>query len=225
MLKHDYILRLIEQIARVFARLLQRVSGDPQQALGDELDRALQDLSGLSLDLVATLSLDGLLEMLRADGEPDVPRTLAVAELLYLHALVRERQGDESGAFGVRVRALTLYLETLIAFRHERLAAAAGRADELMEALRQHDLPDATSRRLFRYLEVTGRLAEAEDVLFEMIERGSGGDRLVAEGIAFYERLLECDDAFLDSGNLPRDEIIEGLDELRQGGGRGRDDG
>jgi len=219
-LKHDYILRLIEQIARVFARLLQRLAGEPQRELEEELDRALQDLSGLSLDLVQTLSLQGLLEVLRAGGEPDVARALAVAEMLYLHALVRERQGDGARAHGDRVRALTLYLEVLLAFRHERLAAATGRAEELVEALRGSELPDPTLTRLFRYLEVTGRLARAEDVLFEMVERGTGGEQVIADGIAFFARLLEMDDAALEAGDLPREEVMEGLAQLRDRAGR-----
>jgi hypothetical protein len=214
-LKHDYILRLIEQLARVFAALLQRLQEGRHDECRRELEDTLHQLTGLSLGLVGSLSLRDLLAMLQSLDGPDLARCLALAELLYLDALDREARGDEEGALAARVRALTLYLEVLLGFQHEALREAEGRAEKLIEGLREHDLPLETLSRLFRHFEATGRFARAEDVLFEMLELGQDQDELVAAGIVFYQRLLELGDSALETGGLPRDEVEESLAQLR----------
>ncbi|MGQ9815115.1 MAG: DUF6483 family protein [Candidatus Roseilinea sp.] len=44
--------------------------------------------------------------------------------------------------------------------------------------------------RLFHYFEDSGQYAEAENVLFDLIESSPAPQALIAEGIAFYEWLL-----------------------------------
>jgi len=159
MLKQDYILRLIKQLAEVFGRLLQRLRNVGPAQVEEEIDRALRDFSGLSIDLINTLSLRGLLEVLRSGEQSDVARSLAVAELLYLHAATRLAQGDEAGALSARIRSLTLYLDTLPSLPLDGLDEPRSRADELIDALHDEDLPEETLPRLLPYSEASGYIA------------------------------------------------------------------
>jgi hypothetical protein len=72
-------------------------------------------------------------------------------------------------------------------------------------------LPLPTNRKLFQYNEKAGRYARAEDVLFEMLEGDEVPSGLIAEGIAFYHRLMAKSDDELLLGNLSREELREGL--------------
>ncbi len=63
-------------------------------------------------------------------------------------------------------------------------------------------------------LEAVGRYADAEDALFEAIDAAPDDSGPIDSGILFYQRLLAKDDAELEAGDLPRDEVKTGLAEL-----------
>src|SRR6266699_3261118 len=65
-----------------------------------------------------------------------------------------------------------------------------------------------------RYRRALGLYADAEDALFEAIDDLPADTSLVDAGIAFYQRLLALQDADLETGGLPRDEVKSSLAEL-----------
>ncbi len=225
MLKQDYILRLVAQLARAVAGLVARVKSESPEAVEQDLDAVLRELSGLGFDLLDGLSLEALLAVLDAGGERDPARCLAIAELSALRAELDERAGRGEAALARRVTAATLFLEAFLAFRHEALAASEARLESLLATLADYELPAPTLLRLLRFRAAQGRFAAAEDVLFELLERGLGGVELVAEGRAFYTALLARSDDELAAGRLPRAEVREGLAALAStgldGGGSG----
>ena len=88
--------------------------------------------------------------------------------------------------------------------------------EDIMHKLEEYELPLKTKSRLFRYYEMIGSYARAEDVLFEMVEAEEpAGDEEIEQGIAFYQRLLKKSDADLSAGNMSREEVEEGLAQLR----------
>jgi len=62
---------------------------------------------------------------------------------------------------------------------------------------------------IFRFFEINGQYDKAKDVLFEMIKTNK--DDIVNEGFTFYHRLKMKPPVELENGNLPLDEVIEGL--------------
>ena len=60
-----------------------------------------------------------------------------------------------------------------------------------------------------------GRYAQAEDLLYELLEAAPGSKQMVVQGVSFYQRLLQKSNQELITGNLPRAEIEEGLAELK----------
>jgi len=97
---------------------------------------------------------------------------------------------------------------------HEALAQAEDRAEHLLTELETIDLPRDTILRLFRYRAATGRFAEAENALFDLVERDLANSAVIDEGRAFYRRLLDLEAEQLAAGELPRDEVNDGLAEL-----------
>jgi len=67
--------------------------------------------------------------------------------------------------------------------------------------------------KVFRYYERMGRYDRAEDVLYEILEVKP---EFSNEGVQFYERLLKRSDEELVKGNLPRDEVLEGMQEMKK---------
>lgn len=218
MIRQDYILRLVRQFGDVIARIAGlRQAGRHDEArslLGNELQR----LVGLSPTLARSLPASELMSLLSVGGRPDLDRCLVVAHFLKEEAEIDEALGRVGESYRGYVKALDLFLEVFVyhddTYLRERLPAIEG----IVKRLEPYDLPAPTLLRLVHLYENVGRYGHAEDVLFELLETGGGDERLAAEGRAFYERLLARDDAELEGGNLPREEVREGLARLR---GRG----
>src|SRR6266540_3284155 len=148
MYQRDYLMRQIEQAARVLAAIMRKaLGGEPDQALG-MFDQAYQPLLGVSQRVVSTLT-------------------------------------DEQ-------------LDT-------------GLAGDLVERTGGMALSPSQRLALARVLESLGRYADAEDALFEAIDDLPADTGLVDAGIAFYQRLLALQDADLETGGLPREEVKSSL--------------
>ncbi len=207
-LKDDLLQRTVEQLARSLARLAGRVH-DPEAAgeVRGQLEDAYRDHLGVAGDTIRRLSTDQLLDVLSAAGALDGDRAFVVAALLELDAEVPEP--DEARRAALRMRALELYAEAGVVRVGQ--VDLPERVQRLRSALRDYQLSSGAYARLMRYLEADGRLAEAEDLLFEWLEDAGATRFVVAEGRAYYERLLARDDAELESGQLPRAEVREGI--------------
>jgi hypothetical protein len=214
MLKQDSILRLIEQVAQALRHVIGKIQTEDPATVQQDLDEALTDLTGLSFDVLDSLPLSSILSVLDSHSEPNPARILAIAECSFVRAKIADAADHPDIALRARITGLTLFLEGLSLFRHEALADAEARTEELILALTSVDLPRETVLRLFRFRAATGRFADAENALFEILERRPATPDLVDEGTAFYRRLLSLSDEELEAGNLPRDEVAEGLEDL-----------
>lgn len=224
MFQRDYIMRMIEQFSLAVGTLLglkrERKTDEAQQALGEMFKR----LFGLNPQLAGALNERDLIDLLNREGEATAEKMLVLAGLLKEQADLLALQDRAEDSFRLNVKALNL---SLMAAREQPTSEwfdIAGQVESLLERLNEYELPDETNGMLWRYYEITGRYADAEDVLFELLdklERTGGSDgqaaygRLLGEAEAFYERLLELDDEGLEAGRLPADEVREGLAEIR----------
>lgn len=89
--------------------------------------------------------------------------------------------------------------------------------DKLLEKIViEEDLSDVQRYRLFKYYWVIGQYASAEDLIYFMVKNSNSAakETYIKEGINFYKDLLLKSDNELTIGNLPRDEVNEGLAEL-----------
>ncbi len=88
--------------------------------------------------------------------------------------------------------------------------------EELLAALEDYELPEYIKSRLVGYYERLGEYGQAEDILFELLEVQPDNVGLIELGRAFYARLLAKSDADLLAGNFSREEVEDGLKQLRK---------
>jgi hypothetical protein len=104
--RRDYLLRMIEQMGVVFARLRQLIQGGSGADL--EIQQAAKQ-AGVDLTMARALDPDSLIELLSTGGEADPTRTWLMAEFLFLDGLAAETAGAGDEALDVYVRSLRLY--------------------------------------------------------------------------------------------------------------------
>jgi phage tail sheath gpL-like len=102
--RRDYLLRMLEEMGRVLARVRELIIGQSVAAAAQELERAAAR-AGLTLPLVHALTGDGLAAILTTAGRLDPAKHLLAAEYLYVEGL-RAAPPDDAALHG---RALALY--------------------------------------------------------------------------------------------------------------------
>jgi hypothetical protein len=106
MLKRDLILRMIEELNRVIARVATLRSRGQVAAAEAEVDGAASSLVGMDLALTAGLSPGALVPIV---GEPQ--KLSAVARLMLLRSDLAGDRGDEDAAARWYGQAVELWLE------------------------------------------------------------------------------------------------------------------
>ncbi|TXD38441.1 tetratricopeptide repeat protein [Lujinxingia vulgaris] len=184
-----------------------------------------------------------LIDLLRDRDEPGVDALELGANQNMAVIYAREKRYEESDAAMERSVELAQTLAeagqpnfqaqlaqgcqqlSVILFDEERFEHALrwGRnAEELsekaFEALGQPVLPVyvISQINLISYNERLGRFADAEDCLWKALEVAGNDAQILRRGYAFYETCRKQADARLEEGNLPREEVDEGFEELNE---------
>jgi hypothetical protein len=214
MITKDFLMRSIEAFMAAIARIIaHKLGGDYRQAR-QEMDRTCTRFVGLEYATAKDLSPELLVDLVKAGGPLDLHRSLMLAELLIADGEITELEQEPQRAKARYVSALALCLEDF----PRRADKTQGRAHQKIQWLLIQIPPQEISAnikaQLLLYYETMGNLATAEDLLFELI--GADPSHFVQTGIAFYHRLLKQSNNFLEQGNLPRQEVLEGLEEIQR---------
>ena len=108
-IRKDYLLRMIEQMARVLARIRELLAAGKTTEARAELERAART-AGLDIAIILSLTPDSLIPMLTVNGEIDRPKCALFAEVLYLERQRALADGDEARAARCAERARLLFV-------------------------------------------------------------------------------------------------------------------
>ncbi len=228
--RDELIERVIRQLAAAFLRLTSRpsrleVDAVEAQELRAELDDVYRRFLGTSAELVSRLSTDDLLAVIGSAGYVDGERAYLLSALLETEAALEHALGaaaDDPFVTSLRGRALDMALEAGIEELGEPDLAA--RVERLLALTPPGSLSRATRERLVWFWLALRRYARAEDALFDWLDEveGRDGDAADVGRVAgrFYADLERRDDAELESGGLPREELAEGRADLEARLGR-----
>ena len=219
MIRRDYVMRQIQELMQVLARaLFLRTQGEYDAAL-KEIRRALKDLDP-ETDTEG-LDAQGWLDLCRRHEEIVGPLMEVVGSLLRERAASLAAAGQVPDSERARAAGLTLQLEAILTAANPVTTELLGQVDDDIGALPVEVLPPSALTRLVNYFEQRGRLAAAEDILFDWLERGD--PNAVRVGREFYARLDGLTDDTLVGGGLSRREVEDGRTDLEERAGRIRD--
>jgi len=213
MIHRDYIMRLIEQMVAVLARVLfNKEIRNYDQAL-QEIDNALKEMFGWGTDFTTTLSAGDLLAHLENVEGQYWEKCLVAAELINEEAQVFAlKNGHSPMITDLYYKAFTFYFNAVQNAGDYPIGPYKYKLEQLAGLLAQEDLPEHKIR-LCEYYEWCGNYARAEDIYYELLEIDHPG--MIPLLNAFYQRLLTKSDAQLATGNLPRNEVQDGILELQ----------
>ncbi len=214
MFQRDYIMRMVEQLTQALVQLLRQKAVHQYHEAQETINTASATILGLDMSLIRILSDEQIIDFFRSDDDIDAGKCLVVAELLFHDSDIMERQdSDDDFNFGY-LKSLSLFLSAFIQEGDLLEAQYQEKVAQLQEKLADYFLPQHVEYKLFRYYELIGQYDKAENLLFDLASVSY--PEIQQEGIAFFQRLLDKDDDALTAGNLPRNEVIEGLAELKK---------
>jgi tetratricopeptide (TPR) repeat protein len=216
MIRRDYIIRMIEEAARLLRRLSEMRHEQKWERAGSTLDEAFEKLIGTTLGGTLHLTETELMGRI-IEGEATMAvrdKTLLLAALLTEAGDLRTAENRMDEARRHYVQALNLLLRITLTEAEFVWPDFVPKIDILLSALGQHRLPIATLAALMQHYERLGEYGRAEDTLYSMMEIERANPALLELGAAFYRRLLRRSDETLVAGGLPRPEVMDGLAEL-----------
>lgn len=219
MLKRNLVNELIKQ----FSLSLDEIDKFMNMKLYDNafivIDNCFKSVFRLSAKFFNSLSDENILDLIRVNNILDVERCIMAAKLLSEEAAIYSKNGDEDEEFYLRCKSLYLYLT---ASEHWNDSSELGiyldEIDDIYTHVKEFKLPNKIQSNMILYYEDKCCFDKAEDIIYEMINysNNDNNDYVINLGIEFYERLLKMDDITLENGNLPKNEVLDGLHNLKQ---------
>jgi hypothetical protein len=209
MLSDDYLVRMIMQFAAVMAKIAGlKMAGQYPEAL-EEIDQALGQLLGMDTAIINLLDDESLERILTVNGQIDIKRLGALAELLMEEGNILELMNRKSECMDSFARSLNYYL-MIMQLESTPPIEVPAKIDELTKKINNSDLPLKTLLDLFCFYENEGQIIKAEKILDTLVESDAPVD-VRQERISFYERLLKMDHEVLIGNGISRKEIQKKL--------------
>ncbi len=209
MIERDYVLRMIQMLASVLSKLLFLKNSRKYDEALAEIDEAGQRFIGMKWVFLRNLSIEQLIDLLGRERQLD--KMFAMAELLREESEILADKGNPDESVLQGMKAFSLFAGLVADERSFLKVMSVNKFDALLKKLEEYELPPQLDRKRFRYYEIVGKFAAAEDVLFDILPKDP---TIRNEGVAFYKRLLGKPDQELNEGGLPREEVVLGLDSL-----------
>ena len=213
MIRQDYLMRMIEQLVKVLAKILSNKDAGNFNAALNNIDDALNTIVGLDHNIIAQLSANDIIALLEMskDDTTDGIKCVVIAKLLKEKAdLSKQNSNDKSTLVYNYQKAITLYLHGILNNKNGVIDLRNYHPD-VKEIVKNiiNEIPDETRFRLFKFYEQIGEFDNAEDELFKL--KDIHYPKIEEEGILFFRNLEKLSDIELLKGNLSKEEIMQGL--------------
>lgn len=212
MIRSDYIMRQIEQFVQAIAELLFREKNN--QEFRVELDKIGKSYLGIDLEMMESMSFNQLKSVFQIDINQYHMKCYMAAEV-FLRKLEREilESNLSKTVLENYLKTFELYFEAIQDNKYFQNSNVYKNMEKVNQIISKYDIDPEIKFKILRFYEVSGNYAEAENILFDLID--DKYDSIQEEGIKFYKRLLDLSDSKLVSGSLPREEVLEGLAGLK----------
>jgi tetratricopeptide (TPR) repeat protein len=214
MIKNDYLTTKLKELSELITKVLKSNDNKQLEESREMVNEAFKRLLGLNSELAESLSYKDLMKLVGAYESAEALKFVILAQLLKLDGDMYKAEGEEIKSFNIYLKSLNIYIKAVL-LDSDCLEQGEKIIDEIINEVEEYELPKESSLLLFNYYELVNKYDKAEDMLFELLEADDNEEDIVEEGIGFYERLLEKTEEALENGNLPLDEVKEGIERLK----------
>ncbi|WP_026887808.1 DUF6483 family protein [Clostridium beijerinckii] len=215
MIKNDYM-KEIENTLTLTSEEVNKdiVKGDIGEAK-EKINKKLKALVGMDIGTIDIFSFSSIESFIGKEMHYNAEKFIALGSLLKLRGLISDKENNESAKVQYYEKALEGFYKAYAEddeIDKKYLYEAAEIADELVN----YELSLEVDKKIFKIYELTNKFDRAEDTLFYTLRKTNNDGSIILEGIKFYNRLKEKDNNELIIGNLPIEEVNDGILELER---------
>lgn len=216
MIRHDYILKMIEEFIQSMARIGTLKENEHWEEAGLTLEEQFQRLVRTDATTARILSETELVSRLMEGASTQLTRhkTFMLATLFKQAGDVAFGRGQPGAARAFYLKGLHLLLLTLREREPGEVPEFVPAIEAFLKTLEGEPLPVQTSALLMQFYEQSGQFAHLEDTLFSLLDLEPDNVDFLNLGVEVYRRLQSQSDEALEAGGLPREEVASGLAEL-----------
>ena len=202
---HDYILRMIEQLAAYLWAIVFNKRAQNYDVAVEKIEEAYNGLLYRNGNDIKNLNVA---EILNNNTNENIE---IIAKLLYEEADINElKNGNNNLSLEYYCKSLKLFFSLTNEIEEGKFNK---NIEEILNKLDYYELDKEMIFDIYKYYFQIGIFGKAEDKLYQLLDINYTG--IIEEINKFYELLLKKDDRVLDIGNLSRNEIIEAIEKLR----------
>jgi hypothetical protein len=216
MSQRDYILRIAEEFGRALAQVLYDRQIKDYAAAHKLIDELCKQAFGMGIGFMRSVPEETLLSIFTSFDTLDTEKCWLLAIFLKAEGDIYQDQGNTSESYYSYIRSLNLILEVLSLETAHSSKDVVPELEDLLSILSDYELPTKTKLLLFQYFDHADMYAKAEGLLLEMLKEDDPDGINLTLGISFYQRLKGKSDAELRAGNFSREEVMEGLAQLKK---------
>ena len=212
MIKNDFM-KEVENTLRIVTEEVDKniINGDIEKAK-ERVNKELKSLVGIDIGTVDVFSFNSLDGLISKEMQYNAEKFIAFACLMNL-------QGKLSNDENSKIQYYEKSLEGFYKAYTEDDETNSKYLDEAVESageLINYELSLDLNKKIFKIYELANKLDKAEDTLFYMLRKTNDDGSMILEGMRFYNRLKEKELDELVLGNLPIEEIEDGISELER---------
>lgn len=215
MLKNDYMKEVENTLELVKEEVDKNIIEGNVLEARNRLNKSIRGLIGLDICTIDVLSVKSIEELISKEKQYNTEKYIAFGELMKLEGMVSQKENNENEKINYYEKSLEGFYKAYTeddTIDTKYLEDAA----EVAEELSQYKLPIETDKKIFKIYELANKFDKAEDILFYMLRKTENDSNIFLEGISFYNRLKEKSHEDLISGNLPLEEVEDGIKELER---------
>jgi len=213
MYQRDYLMRMIEQAVQFIAQTVFQLKKEGKQ---EEAQAALGELYQRfalpNRNLIRMVSPDELVALLSQNGQLILEKVTTAALILQEEGNIAEMGSQTETVSFSYGRSLHLWLTAYFANTDESVRT---NIETILAQLSSNEIHDQTKILSMGYHVRRGNYAEAENTLYRLSDQMDSAT-LLDIGVNFYLDLQKKDDSELQTGQLPRNELHDGLVQWRE---------
>ncbi len=190
------------------------IDGNLVEAL-KKINKGMRGILGLDISTVNTLSFDNVIELVGKENQCNFDKYMALGELLYFQGYLYDSLNDETSKINYYQKALISFYE---AYKECNEIDERYKKDifKILEFLNEFEISLDAQNIIFKFYEYLRHFDKAEDALFSMIKQSGRDEKVIYQGIGFYNRLKNMNEDTLKHGNLPLEEVNDSLEQIKK---------
>lgn len=215
MIKNDYMKEVENTLYLVTQEVNQDIINGKIEDAKEKVNKELKSLVGIDIGTVNIFSFNSLEGFIAKEMHYNAEKFIAFACLMKLHGIINSKENNDNMKIQYYEKSLEGYYKAYME-DDEINPKFLNDAIEVANELSNYELSLDLDKKVFKIYEISNRLDKAEDTLFYMLRKTNNDGSIILEGMKFYNRLKEKEHDELMEGNLPMQEVEDGISELER---------